>query len=59
MGLTGLDVLGPNMEIIPLSHSMLKVGRNRRSPWRHLTLSVMYAAMICVIMVYPSFLCLR
>lgn len=24
MGLTGLDVLGPNMEIIPLSHSMLK-----------------------------------
>lgn len=31
MGLTGLEVLGPNMETIPLSYNMLTVGRNFKS----------------------------
>ena len=26
MGLTGMEILGPNQEVIPLSYSMLKVG---------------------------------
>ena len=26
MGLTGMEFLGPNQEVIPLSYSMLKVG---------------------------------